>query len=294
MNIKTKYESRIEAYELLNKLKQNSIPKKEAIAKVSNQFGIPYGTLYGWYKYDGSPFGKRKIRYNKELFYVLGALLGDGCHYYWKKGDTYTVIIAGEKEFINKYSEKLSICTGKKIKGYLNRSNNTWHLTKCSIELYLLFKKIRENLDVLESLIKKGNYYENSLEFVEGFFDAEGCVKIIKEEVRITPKICLDMTNTDKRILDIIQKLLKGTLSIDARYSIQKADGMKNKQVAYHLRIYKKEFVRKFFENISTIKLKEGKISYVENWLKRKNKTTLELDCSFLRPASSLPRSTNP
>ena len=287
MDIKTKYELRIEAYELLNKLKQSSIPKKEAITKVSNQFGIPYETLYGWYQYDLSLFGKRKIQYNKELFYVLGALLGDGCPYYWKKGGTYTVIIAGEKEFINKYSEKLSICTGKKIKGYLNRSNNTWHLTKCSIELYFLFKKIRENLDVLVSLINKGNYYENSLEFVEGFFDAEGCIKIIKEKVRKTPKICLDICCTNFGYVELCRKILKEHLNIEARYSIQKADSIKNKKIAYHLRIYKKEYIKKFFENINTTKLKEEKISYVENWLKRKNKTTLQLDCSFLRPVSN-------
>ena len=39
------------------------------------------------------------------------------------------------------------------------------------------------------------------------------------------------------------------------------------KKLAYHLRIYKKEFVRKFFENINTTKLKEEKMIYVENWL---------------------------
>ena len=33
------------------------------------------------------------------------------------------------------------------------------------------------------------------------------------------------------------------------------------------LRIYKKEFVRKFLENIDTIKLKKEKIIYVQNWL---------------------------
>lgn len=62
---------------------------------------------------------------------------------------------------------------------------------------------------------------------------------------------------------------MKRYLDIEARYSIQKADGKKNKQVAYHLRIYKKEYVKIFFENISTTKLKEEKKIYVSNWLNR-------------------------
>ena len=110
--------------------------------------------------------------------------------------------------------------------------------------------------------------------FVEAFFDAEGCVKIIKEKIRKTPKICLDTTNTNLKLLDLIRRLLKEHLGIEARYSIQKADGIKNKQIAYHLRIYKKEFVKKFFENISTTKLKEEKVLYVKNWLNNGNTTS--------------------
>jgi hypothetical protein len=91
-------------------------------------------------------------------------------------------------------------------------------------------------------------------------------------------------------ILDLIKRLLKDNLEIEARYSLQKPfmgkDGYRRQRL-YHLRIYKKEYVKIFFENISTTKLKEEKISYVENWLKTKNKSTLQLDCSFLRPASN-------
>jgi len=119
----------------------------------------------------------------------------------------------------------------------------------------------------LEQLIKDK---KSALLFVEGFFDAEGCVKIIKEKVRKTPKICLDITNTDFRILEVVKKLLQEHLGIEARYSIQKPEIGKDgslRKVAYHLRIYKKEFVKIFFENISTTKLKEEKVIYVKNWL---------------------------
>ncbi len=80
----------------------------------------------------------------------------------------------------------------------------------------------------------------------------------------------MDITNTDFRILELVRKLLHEHLEIEARYSVQKPelgnDGFLRK-TAYHLRIYKKEFIKRFFENISTTKLKEEKVIYVENWL---------------------------
>lgn len=110
----------------------------------------------------------------------------------------------------------------------------------------------------------------SQLLFLEGFFDAEGCVKIIKEPVRKTPKICPDITNTELEYLEITGKILLQQLGIEARYSSQEAylskDGHPRKK-SYHLRIYKKEYARKFFENIHTTKLKPEKLQYVENWL---------------------------
>jgi hypothetical protein len=43
----------------------------------------------------------------------------------------------------------------------------------------------------------------------------------------------------------------------------------KRKQLAYHLRIYKKDYVKIFLQNISTTKLKEEKKIYVSNWFNR-------------------------
>ena len=267
---RTNIETRIKAYNLMIKLIENKFPWTVIIKQISNNYKISYGTVFGWYKYGLSPFGKRKIQYCKELFYVLGALLGDGCAYYWKKNNKYMVIIVGEKEFMNKYSNKLSICTGKRVKEYIDRSKNTWNHKTWNIELYLLFKSVQRDLNHLHSLLRNTSYYENSLSLIEGFFDAEGCVKIIKEKVRKTPKICLDITNVNYDLVDLIRKLLQNTLGIEARYSIQKPfigkDGFQRQKI-YHLRIYKKEHIRKFFESMSTIKLKPEKSAYVKNWL---------------------------
>ena len=57
-----------------------------------------------------------------ELSYILGALLGDGCIYYWKKNNSYLVHILGEDEFTKKYAQKLSIWIDRKINNHFYKS----------------------------------------------------------------------------------------------------------------------------------------------------------------------------
>lgn len=261
-------EIRVNAYDLMIELKESGISRANIIKTVVSRFGVSYQTVYYWYQYNKSPLGNRKLKNNKEMFYVLGALLGDGCAYYWKKGKTYMVILVGEREFVNKFSYKLSKCTGRRIKGCFIESKNVWTLKTHNFELYLLLRELRENPNQIFDVLDEQNYWEYSLQFIEGFFDAEGCVKVIKEKCRKTPKICLDITNTNQEYLDVIKKMLKETVNIEGRYSIQKSyiskDGIRRKD-SYHLRIYKKDSIRKFFDNMNTIKLKSHKISYVKN-----------------------------
>jgi len=269
---RTDTEIRLKAFDLLQEFKDKDVPRKEIIDRIQAELSIPKGTLYDWYAGRNRPYGRREkeIIEKPELFYILGALLGDGCAYYWKKLNRRIINIAGEKEFTKKYTDKLSKCTRNKVKNYPNRNRNVWFVNIGNIQLYFLFKQIKENLQTLPNLLKQGDYRKNSLEFIEGFFDAEGCIKIIKEAVRKTPKICLDICCTNYELLELTRKLLQERLDIEARYSTQKAfigrDGSKRRKV-YHLRIYKKEYIRRFLEKIKTTKLKEEKISYVKNWL---------------------------
>ena len=144
-----------------------------------------------------------------ELFYTIGALLGDGCFYNWRITNNYLILV-GDQKFTNKYAQAVAKCTGEKVVAYINRGRNVWFVRTNNFELYSLFKKSRENITYLKRFIKQGNKKSIRL-FIEGFFDAEGCVKIIKEKTRKTPKICLDITNTNQEILDLIKKLLKNS-----------------------------------------------------------------------------------
>ncbi|MBI2649299.1 MAG: LAGLIDADG family homing endonuclease [Thaumarchaeota archaeon] len=112
----------------------------------------------------------------------------------------------------------------------------------------------------------RGSYAENGFQFLEGFFDAEGCVKVIKERVRKTPKICLDVTNTRVEILQVFNEVMERTLGITGHYSMQ-SDPRANRKTVFHLRLYRKREIARFLQRINTIKLTDLKRQHVYNWL---------------------------
>lgn len=225
-----------------------------------------------------------KIIINPELFYVLGALLGDGCVFQYPVYQ-HQVCLVGDERFTQKYQLHLSKVVNKTSNRFLDKNRPVWFVKINNYELYALFVRCRFDTLFLKHLITL-NGRVASLRFIEGFFDAEGCVKIIKEPVRLHPKICLDITNTDQRYLEIIRFLLKSELGIESKYSNQEAyiarDGCLRKK-SYHLRIYKKGFVQVFFEHVQTTKITEEKIRYVNEWL--------ELNTNLISPLRSFSRS---
>lgn len=264
--IRTDHCLRLKVFDLMQAMKTQGLSRQAIIDHLYKKFNIPKPALYSWYKGKCLPYGRNgEITYIPEIFYVIGALMGDGCLYNWKTTNNY-VIVVGDLEFTSKYAHKLTLCISKTAKEYIDRSKNIYFVRTNNFELFSLFKKCREDIRHLDNLLK---YYGHkaSLFFVEGFFDAEGCVKIIKEDSRKTPKICLDITNTNLDYLETCRKILQKELNIEARYSIQRPK-TGNRKIAYHLRIYKKAYVKKFFKNIETTKLKTEKIVPLRNWLK--------------------------
>ena len=263
----TPLEKRIEAYEKVQELLSRNKSTYAVVHTISKQFGVSQSTVYAWTK-GRSPLGRRsgRIAYTKELFYVIGSILGDGSIYFWKNG--YTIWLLGEREFCLKYARIIPSCTSSRsATAYPYRGRNVWFVKFHNAELYFLIRQIRKDLGILSNLLKCGNISANRVNLIEGFFDAEGCVKVIKERVRRTPKICLDFSNTDANLLDLIQKALKCALGIEATLTSQK-DKRPNRKMMYHLRIYSKDGVRKFFQHLSTIKNNSEKARHVENWLR--------------------------
>jgi len=261
----TPLEKRLKAYKLFQELSARGTSTREMVCTVSRRSGVSRSAVYTWTK-GTSPFGKRcgRVIRTKELFYVIGALLGDGCIYRWK--NHYQIWLLGEKEFCTKYAKRVSACTSHTTaKPYPYRGRNVWFVHFQCAELYFLIKEIREQLRILTKLLRRGRRSVNALQLIEGFFDAEGCVKVIKEKVRRTPKINLDICNTNRALLLLIGRELKSTLGVEARFTSQWISP--DRKVSHHLRIYKKSAIRKFLLHVPTIKLKPEKERYVENWL---------------------------
>jgi hypothetical protein len=122
----------------------------------------------------------------KNLFYVLGALLGDVYIYKWKNYYFVGILVA-EHNFAKKFASKLS-SLGRPAKAYFYRRRKLWFVRQNNRELFELFRDLRKDPISVIKLAKYGDFNKNSLQFVEGFFDAEGCVKLVKEKVRKTPK----------------------------------------------------------------------------------------------------------
>ncbi|MEK6968670.1 MAG: LAGLIDADG family homing endonuclease [Nanoarchaeota archaeon] len=268
-NLRKSRELRMEAFDSLEELKSKNVSRKEIIDEIHAEYGISKGTIYSWYSGSNLPCGRKgEIIYCKELFYVIGALFGDGCIYRWKPTNNY-VILVGDLKFTTKYAKMVTKCTGIKTRAYIDRSKNIWFVKSNNYELFSLFKKVKGDLNYLKQLLNQINK-SSALFFLEGFFDAEGCVKVITGKERKTPKICLDLTNINFELLEITRSLFMQYLRIEAKYSSQKSHTGKDgywRQAVFHLRIYKKDFIRRFFENINTTKLKENKIPYLEKWL---------------------------
>jgi len=245
---------------------RGSLSRKEVVESVSNRYGVTKTTVYHWYK-GSDPFGDRAGRVSKvpELLYVLGALLGDGCAYLWHH--QFQLWLVGEEEFTTKFAAKLSVCLGRKVGHYKYGGKNAWFVKVENAELFLLFGAARKNHYLVRRLIADVAPLRGWIEFVEGFFDAEGCVKVIRGKERRIPKICLDFCNTDSDLLEIAREGL-GKFGIESNMSAQHC--MPPRKTSYHLRIYSKSGVAKFLATFHTTKLTGPKKPFVDIWLTKK------------------------
>ena len=156
MNIRTNHELRLKTFDFLNEFKDKDYSRQELIEKINKEFGIPKGALYDWYSGRYIPCGRKgSITKNPELFYVIGALLGDGCIYNWKITRNY-VILVGDKKFTDKFSKFIGFCTNIKTKSYLLQSEI--HQTDLFMEKYSQFKTFLKYFDTTVPIIVFGSF----------------------------------------------------------------------------------------------------------------------------------------
>ena len=95
-----------------------------------------------------------------ELFYVFGALLGDGYTYYWKpKNNSHEYFRVGldvkYKLFAIKYAQKLSKAFGSKVKVCYYANDELWYVRVDNKELFSLINKLRASPKLVITLIRK-------------------------------------------------------------------------------------------------------------------------------------------
>ncbi|QQG49251.1 MAG: hypothetical protein HY247_02775 [archaeon] len=269
-------ESRLKAYDEFSSIRHHRA-RVHVVADITSKYGISSTTIYSWYR-GKTPWGKRAGRVSivPELLYVLGALLGDGCIYHWR--GVFQVWLVGDRKFVQKYAMKLGRCLDRNVPYYKYGSKNAWFVRVNNSERYFLLRDIRKNHGLLQDLVNRVGRNRGLLELVEGFFDAEGCVKAIKERQRKTAKICLDVCNTNLGLIKVMQLSIAESLHIPSKISIQRPKPPR--VTAYHLRIYKKTDVKRFLSIVPTTKLRESRRRLAEVWFAKKGrwgKSTLQL-----------------
>ncbi len=206
-----------------------------------------------------------RIRRIPELWYVVGAVLGDG--YLFRSRAGYLVgLDVRSKEFSETFAKKESAVIGRPVKSYYYAGNKVWFVRVKNFELFSLIKRIREEPSLLMTCLQETQDDLNELEFLSGFFDAEGCIKEVKERTRRTAKVCIDITNTDKRLLDVVNTLIRRGIGCKGRYSIQE-DSRRVRKTTFHLRLYAKANVKAFLERVHTVKLTPEKRRTLDTWL---------------------------
>ncbi len=192
-------------------------------------------------------------------------MLGDGCAYHWH--NQFQVWLVGEEEFTLKFAEELSACLGRQVRHYKYGSKQPWFVRIDNAELFFLFLSVRRDHSLMRTLVQEVDPEGGWTHFIEGFFDAEGCVKVIKGRERKTPKVCLDFCNTDLDLLRMVRCAMARSLGVKSRMSTQRESPPRKK--SYHLRVYAKADVVRFIMAIATTKLTREKRQFFDNWIKK-------------------------
>jgi DNA endonuclease related to intein-encoded endonucleases len=185
---------------------------KLSIANMAQFLGVPYSTLYHWFKkYDIPRRSKSqaiecnlpepKLDPSPELSYVLGVLLGDGFVSRRKSnhgGFGYSIgLHTTNLEFAQCFSNALSsLGLNPKIyfDGYTSSGNPRYYVVAFSKKFYDWYRSLKPT-DILKLLTNT----KCKLEFIRGFYESEGCY---------WRKKMLFFANTNLQVIELVQRLL--------------------------------------------------------------------------------------
>jgi len=231
------------------KLKRQGYGPKQ----ISRILGVARGTVSSWLYSGKSP--TNKLRFfnpvpSKELSYVVGAVLGDGCLFY-NKG--YQIqLVAKDREFVVYFGRCLTkLLKRKRMYPLFKRDGNKgwskmygmWATSKL-LWLWL------QNWELHKTVVKS---HPDS--FLRGLYDSEGSI------CKRGGKECLEvvLVNTRRELLEFAEGLLK-KLGIDSYIYIIN-DRRKNRRTCYRLSITGKDNLLLFYDKVGfTIRRKQQRL----------------------------------
>lgn len=264
-------EKRLQAYNKCIKLEKKGLKTIE-IWKIlkDNGIEIKYETIRRWVKGEREPSKKLNTiqKFDKNLPYVIGLLIGDGCFYKVMKNGSYNngriTLGVKDKDLAQKFALSISYIFGNKRKYKVK-----WSKDK---KVYIVELHSKELVELLlrqfNDLIKIIKISEIS--FIKGFFDAEGCINIKYQKNRIYPRIFL--TNSDIELINYVKNYFKrigirSNVQINTKKGKEKTILNRNTKTTkdcYNLSIENFQGIKKFADEINfTINRKKSKLNNV-------------------------------
>jgi len=263
-------EKRLQAYDKCLELNKGGLKAIE-IWNILKESGIEvkYETIGSWIRGERNPYKKlNTIQDDKKLPYIIGLLMGDGYFYKVMKNGSYNngriVLGVKDKDLAQNFALSISHIFGNKRSYKINWSEDK--------RVYVVEVRSKELVELLlrdfNDLLKVIKISESS--FIQGFFDAEGCINIKYQKGRIYPRIFL--TNSDIRLINYVknyfQKIgISSNIQINTKGGKEKTIlGKKTKTIkdCYNLAIENFQGIKKFAEEINfTVNRKKDKLDNV-------------------------------
>lgn len=200
------------------------------------------------------PLSELQKQFTHNIAYILGVCLGDACIYpYCIKLEVIDEEFALEfKKALDDWSRMKAVLTLQKSKG-VNRKP-TYRVMFYSSQAIKFLKNFMDNR-LNEILIGDK---EIQASFLRGLYDSEGCVMIKNKKY-----CCLQFTNTNLKIINICEKLLK---KFKIKFTRTKYVWNNHYKIRYDVRIYKIKSAKIFLNKIGfSIKRKQEKLKQIVN-----------------------------